>query len=915
MLYSIIILPIELIVNWVFSFFYNTFSQYGVIAAIFGVSFTINLLALPLYNVADALQEKERKIARSLEDRVKRIKKAFKGDEQFMMLSTYYRQNNYHPLYVLRSSLSILIEIPFFIAAYHFLSHCPALMGAKFWIFSDLGKPDAFFHIGSFQINVLPILMTAINFISGAVYTKEAPMREKVQLYAVAAIFLVLLYSSPSGLVLYWILNNLFSLAKNVVKQQKNPLQLFHRLMSLVVCAVGVLFCIKTHSFTKRGIILAAMLVVVFADKLFLFAKKILGGKFTFEDQNDKYNLPLLLLSGAGLTLLCGVFLPSGVISSSTVEFSFLGETASPLSYVKETFFVFLGLFLFWPFCIYKMSSIRVRRIEPVVMLVVFFFALANVFIFKFDYGKVDLFFSFENTDVLKHVSLFNTFMPLLFLFLLIAVIPVLLKLKKESVLLSILGIFCLAETGTSFIKINQINREFGEYKKTVENKSSLKEIKPCYHFTRDGKNVVVLFLDKAVSSMMPYVLDSYKDFEKDFEGFTYYPNTLSFSSNTDIGAPAMMAGYEYTPEEINKRENEFLPEKHNEASLVMPKLFYDAGFDVTVTDPPLPNYTWKGDLSAFESLPDINVCEFIGNLGELFKKDKQFDCKSHSDTIVYNEIKNFAILQILIPSLRQTFYSNVKSSTYSDQLYERGLKEYYSNYSCLHFMNKLTDFTGKKNQFMFITNELTHDPLMFNNDFTEPLDRNDTFWNQTFSEDINQVIQISTMVAVLKKVGEWIHYLKENEVFDNTRIIIVSDHGAYLKSKNFDKIQLEDIMSFKVSSMASMYNPLFMVKDFNQRSAFNTDYTFMTNADTIFFAKSDFNISETNPFTGKKFMQIKENGINVYPCSGFEAQVPIMKDKKKFTLDSKLGFHISKNIFEQENWIPIKEWEKIQSK
>lgn len=515
MLYSIIILPIELIVNWVFSFFYNTFSQYGVIAAIFGVSFTINLLALPLYNVADALQEKERKIARSLEDRVKRIKKAFKGDEQFMMLSTYYRQNNYHPLYVLRSSLSILIEIPFFIAAYHFLSHCPALMGSKFWIFSDLGKPDAFFHIGSFQINVLPILMTAINFISGAVYTKEAPMREKVQLYAVAAIFLVLLYSSPSGLVLYWILNNLFSLAKNVVKQQKNPLQLFHRLMSLVVCAVGVLFCIKTHSFTKRGIILAAMLVVVFADKLFLFAKKILGGKFTFEDQNDKYNLPLLLLSGAGLTLLCGVFLPSGVISSSTVEFSFLGETASPLSYVKETFFVFLGLFLFWPFCIYKMSSIRVRRIEPVVMLVVFFFALANVFIFKFDYGKVNLFFSFENTDVLKHVSLFNTFMPLLFLFLLIAVIPVLLKLKKESVLLSILGIFCLAETGTSFIKINQINREFGEYKKTVENKSSLKEIKPCYHFTRDGKNVVVLFLDKAVSSMMPYVLDSYKDFEK----------------------------------------------------------------------------------------------------------------------------------------------------------------------------------------------------------------------------------------------------------------------------------------------------------------------------------------------------------------------------------------------------------------
>lgn len=127
-----------------------------------------------------------------------------------------------------------------------------------------------------------------------------------------------------------------------------------------------------------------------------------------------------------------------------------------------------------------------------------------------------------------------------------------------------------------------------------------------------------------------------------------------------------------------------------------------------------------------------------------------------------------------------------------------------------------------------------------------------------------------------------------------------------YLKSKNFDDLTLEDIMSFKVSSMASMYNPLFMVKDFNSNAPFRSDFTFMTNADTLFIAKSGLNVYNKNPFTGKEFVQNKSDGINVYPCSGFEAQVPIMKDKKKFTLDSKLGFHVSDNIFKGNNWVRI---------
>ena len=101
-------------------------------------------------------------------------------------------------------------------AAYSCLSKMPALQGQSFLFIKNMGVPDAVFHIGSFPINVLPIAMTIINIVAGAIYCKGFPFKEKAQIYGMALIFLVILYNSPAGLVLYWTMNNVFSLIKNV---------------------------------------------------------------------------------------------------------------------------------------------------------------------------------------------------------------------------------------------------------------------------------------------------------------------------------------------------------------------------------------------------------------------------------------------------------------------------------------------------------------------------------------------------------------------------------------------------------------------------------------------------------------------------------------------------------------------------
>ena len=95
---------------------------------------------------------------------------------------------------------------------YHFQS-CGLLTVIKTNI-KDLGAPDGLIVIGGIAINLLPILMTLINVISSALYLKGFPLKTKIQLYGMAAFFLVFLYNSPSALVFYWTLNNLFSLIK-----------------------------------------------------------------------------------------------------------------------------------------------------------------------------------------------------------------------------------------------------------------------------------------------------------------------------------------------------------------------------------------------------------------------------------------------------------------------------------------------------------------------------------------------------------------------------------------------------------------------------------------------------------------------------------------------------------------------------
>ena len=397
-LYTIIISPLEHIIEFIYSLFFFVAKNPGL--AIIGVSVGVTLFCLPLYAVAEKWQQRERDIQQKLKPKVDKIKKVFKGDEQYMILSTYYRQNNYHPIYALRSSFGLLIQIPFFIAAYNFLSHLQSLNGVSFLFIKDLGTPDGLIKIGNFSINFLPILMTLINCIAGAVYTKGLPVKEKLQLYGMALVFLVLLYTSPAGLVLYWTMNNVFSLVKNIYYKTKNPLKNFYKTI-VVCCVVAIIALIFVDTSTDLKLIgslfFAFVAAIPFICKLIkpLFVKILQNFH-----KNTKQKNAIFFVSAISLALLAGLVIPTTLISTSVSEFSFIEDNTSPFPFIKNAFFLAVGLFLFWPTCFYFLFSKKVKTAISFIFINLLVFTLIDNYVFSYVSDIV------SNTFVISFCSL-----------------------------------------------------------------------------------------------------------------------------------------------------------------------------------------------------------------------------------------------------------------------------------------------------------------------------------------------------------------------------------------------------------------------------------------------------------------------------------------------------------------------------
>ena len=302
------------------------------------------------------------------------------------MIQEYYRINHYKPIYQLKSSVSLLLQIPFFIAAYRLLSRMQCLQGMSFGFIADLGKEDATFMIGSFPVNVLPILMTLINIVSGIIYTKGHPLKSKIQVYGLALVFLVLLYHSPSGLVFYWLLNNVFSLVKNIFYKLKNPRKVVYILFAIAGAGIVVMTFIKEGLDLRQKILLWVGALLLVLPLVFSFIKRKQNAK-VYEKKHGAFFAGAVLMA-----LLTGFLIPASVVSASAEEFIDVIDPSTPVLYVINSMLLSFGSFVLWGGVFYFFMSDKMRTLFSKAIWVICGVSVVNFMLF----GTKPVFHSLE---------------------------------------------------------------------------------------------------------------------------------------------------------------------------------------------------------------------------------------------------------------------------------------------------------------------------------------------------------------------------------------------------------------------------------------------------------------------------------------------------------------------------------------
>ena len=192
-------------------------------------------------------------------------------------------------------------------------------------------------------------------------------------------------------------------------------------------------------------------------------------------------------------------------------------------------------------------------------------------------------------------------------------------------------------------------------------------------------------------------------------------------------------------------------------------------------------------------------------------------------------------------------------------------LKSFIECYAVLLNLNDMTTISdGSENNFLMMANDTTHSACLLqqpdyvpqyyvdNTAYDVDMEARYTVDGVTMKmESQYEVIHYHVNMATFIQLGKWFDYLRENGVYDNTRIILVSDHARGLGQ--FDITCEGQDMEF--------YFPLLMVKDFDSKG-FTVCKDSMTNADTPTLATNGLINNPRNPFTGNPINSDPKFGI-----------------------------------------------------
>ena len=208
---------------WLMNALYGFIPNYGV--AIIILTLLIKIVLWPL----GAKSYKSISEMKKIQPLMKEIREKYKDDKKKMNteVMALYRTYKINPL---GGCLPMVVQIPVFFALYRMLYSAIELRHAPFfWWIHDLSAPDRLFNFGfkipfmepPYGIPVLTIVMGATMLLQQKMSPPMGDPTQAKMMMLMPVVFTVIFINFSSGLVLYWLVNNVLSIAQQYYIQKK----------------------------------------------------------------------------------------------------------------------------------------------------------------------------------------------------------------------------------------------------------------------------------------------------------------------------------------------------------------------------------------------------------------------------------------------------------------------------------------------------------------------------------------------------------------------------------------------------------------------------------------------------------------------------------------------------------------------
>ncbi len=208
---------------WLMNLFYSVIPNYGV--AIIILTMLVKLILWPLGTKSyKSMSEMKR-----LQPLMKEIREKYKNDKKKMNeeVMGLYRTYKINPL---GGCLPMIVQLPVFFALYRMLYEAIELRHAPFFLWiNDLSAPDRLFRFGfsipfmepPYGIPVLTLIMGATMLLQQKMSPPMGDATQAKMMMFMPLVFTVIFINFSSGLVLYWLINNILSIAQQYYTQKK----------------------------------------------------------------------------------------------------------------------------------------------------------------------------------------------------------------------------------------------------------------------------------------------------------------------------------------------------------------------------------------------------------------------------------------------------------------------------------------------------------------------------------------------------------------------------------------------------------------------------------------------------------------------------------------------------------------------